>query len=224
LSLLVWVGSSERMVDRLSARTTPGVSFSAAFSPWRRLAPRPLPCDHRWQVRSRARTRNLETPRASWTSRDPAPRAFRASPPISASTRARSCASRSTLPPACTGWTSTGWAGTAGRGPPGRHRVAYGRDVSAARLPDSGGDGARGLRQPVEVRVRAGRWATKLGPAQFELRRHPEIALAELGPTGSGRDYVSSTSGDGEARMRVRCTRSSNFVASGELMRITYQR
>ena len=50
-----------------------------------------------------------------------------------------------------------------------------------------------------------------------------EIALNNLAPTGAAADYVSGTTGDGEVRVRVRCTRATNFVAEGELMRITYQ-
>jgi hypothetical protein len=51
-----------------------------------------------------------------------------------------------------------------------------------------------------------------------------EIALADLAPAGAAADYVSGTTGDGEVRVRIRCTRTANFVASGDLMRITYQR
>ena len=50
-----------------------------------------------------------------------------------------------------------------------------------------------------------------------------EIALTNLAPAGAAADYVSGTTGDGELRVRVRCTRATNFVAEGELMRITYQ-
>jgi hypothetical protein len=51
-----------------------------------------------------------------------------------------------------------------------------------------------------------------------------EIALGNLAPPGAAANYVSGTSGDGDLRVRVRCTRSSNFVAEGDLMRIGYQR
>ena len=51
-----------------------------------------------------------------------------------------------------------------------------------------------------------------------------EIALTNLTPTGAAADYVSGTSGDGEVRVRLRCTRATNFVASGDLMRLTYDR
>jgi Domain of unknown function (DUF4082)/Bacterial Ig-like domain len=51
-----------------------------------------------------------------------------------------------------------------------------------------------------------------------------EVALADLIPVGAAADYVSGTTGDGELRVRIRCTRSSNFVAAGELMRIAYRR
>jgi hypothetical protein len=51
-----------------------------------------------------------------------------------------------------------------------------------------------------------------------------EIALADLAPTGLAADYVSGTAGDGEVRVRVRCTRNASFVANADLMRLTYQR
>ena len=44
-------------------------------------------------------------------------------------------------------------------------------------------------------------------------------------PTGTLADYMSGTSGDGELRVRVRCTNSSSsFYASGDLLRIVYDR
>ncbi len=44
-------------------------------------------------------------------------------------------------------------------------------------------------------------------------------------PTGTLADYVSGTTGDGELRVRVRCTNSSySFYASGELLKITYDK
>jgi hypothetical protein len=51
-----------------------------------------------------------------------------------------------------------------------------------------------------------------------------EITLADLAPTGAAANYVSGTTGDGEVLVRIRCTRSANFVSSGDLMRISYQR
>jgi hypothetical protein len=42
-------------------------------------------------------------------------------------------------------------------------------------------------------------------------------------PTGTLADYVSGSSGQGDLRARVRCTRSSGgFYASGDLMRISF--
>jgi hypothetical protein len=46
-----------------------------------------------------------------------------------------------------------------------------------------------------------------------------ETTRADLVPPGTPGSYVSST---GELRVRVRCTTSANFFASGEVMRITY--
>jgi hypothetical protein len=43
--------------------------------------------------------------------------------------------------------------------------------------------------------------------------------LIERNPTGNLADYVS---GDGELRVRVRCTKNKNFYARGDLMRIAY--
>jgi hypothetical protein len=44
-------------------------------------------------------------------------------------------------------------------------------------------------------------------------------------PSGSAADYVSGTSGDGELRVRLRCTRSSSsFYSSADLLRISYDR
>jgi len=48
--------------------------------------------------------------------------------------------------------------------------------------------------------------------------------LVEKSPTGPLADYVSGSSGDGEVRARVRCSRSSSFYNRGDLQRITYQR
>jgi polysaccharide biosynthesis protein PslG len=49
-------------------------------------------------------------------------------------------------------------------------------------------------------------------------------ALVELAPPGAPADYVSGTSGEGELRVRVRCTRSASFVARADLLRIGYDR
>ncbi len=55
-----------------------------------------------------------------------------------------------------------------------------------------------------------------VGTAEVQVDRAPTGALA---------DYVSGTSGDGEVRVRVRCTRtSSGFYASGDLLRAVYER
>jgi hypothetical protein len=45
------------------------------------------------------------------------------------------------------------------------------------------------------------------------------VTLSDLTPAGNARDYVST---GGEVRVRVRCTTTANFFASGELMRIAY--
>jgi hypothetical protein len=49
-----------------------------------------------------------------------------------------------------------------------------------------------------------------------------ETSFLGLLPTGSPADYVSGTSGDGEVRVRIRCTRTTSFVSRGELMFIDY--
>lgn len=47
----------------------------------------------------------------------------------------------------------------------------------------------------------------------------------EKTPTGTLADYVSGSSGDGEVRARVRCTRSSSgFYSSGDLMKVLFER
>jgi hypothetical protein len=46
-----------------------------------------------------------------------------------------------------------------------------------------------------------------------------ETTRADLVPAGAAGNYVSPT---GEVRVRVRCTRTANFFASGELLRIAY--
>ena len=49
--------------------------------------------------------------------------------------------------------------------------------------------------------------------------------IVDKAVTGTLADYVSGTSGDGEVRVRVRCTLSSySFYASGDTIRITYGR
>ena len=51
-----------------------------------------------------------------------------------------------------------------------------------------------------------------------------EVAINNLAPTGAAADYVSGTTGDGEVRVRIRCTRTTNFASNGDLMRISYVR
>ena len=47
-----------------------------------------------------------------------------------------------------------------------------------------------------------------------------ETTKANLVPAGAPAGYVSPT---GEVRLRVRCTTTANFFASGELMQLTYE-
>jgi hypothetical protein len=51
-----------------------------------------------------------------------------------------------------------------------------------------------------------------------------EVALLNLTPTGAAADYVSGTTGDGEVRVRIRCTRATNFASNGDLLRISFVR
>jgi hypothetical protein len=51
-----------------------------------------------------------------------------------------------------------------------------------------------------------------------------EVAINNLAPTGAAADYVSATTGDGEVRVRIRCTRTTNFASNGDLLRITFVR
>ena len=47
-----------------------------------------------------------------------------------------------------------------------------------------------------------------------------ETTRANLVPTGAAANYVSG----GEVRVRVRCTTTAgNFIASGELLQVTYE-
>jgi hypothetical protein len=50
-----------------------------------------------------------------------------------------------------------------------------------------------------------------------------EVGLANIAPAGAAADYVSGTTGSGELRVRLRCTRSANFSANGDLLRIAYE-
>jgi serine protease AprX len=74
--------------------------------------------------------------------------------------------------------------------------------------------------------VSAWRWTTSSW-VQLDSRSvgTGEVAIADLTPSGTLADYVSGTTGDGEVRVRVRCTRSFfSFYASGDLLQIVYQR
>jgi Domain of unknown function (DUF4082)/Bacterial Ig-like domain/Bacterial Ig domain/Purple acid Phosphatase, N-terminal domain len=46
-----------------------------------------------------------------------------------------------------------------------------------------------------------------------------EVSINDLSPAGASANYVSPS---GELRIRVRCTRTASFFASGEVMKITY--
>ena len=48
-----------------------------------------------------------------------------------------------------------------------------------------------------------------------------EIAINYLGPSGTLANYVSTT-GSGELRVRVQCTRTGNFTGRGDLMSVVY--
>ncbi|MDQ4071251.1 MAG: hypothetical protein M3088_00020 [Actinomycetota bacterium] len=65
----------------------------------------------------------------------------------------------------------------------------------------------------------ARRWVSldsrSVGTGEVQVDRAPPGALA---------DYVSGASGDGEVRVRARCTRSSNFYTGGDLLRVVYER
>ncbi|HEV3407934.1 MAG TPA: S8 family serine peptidase, partial [Gaiellaceae bacterium] len=49
---------------------------------------------------------------------------------------------------------------------------------------------------------------------------------ATVGPSGTLADYVSGTSGDGDVAVRIRCARSdsTSFYASGDLMKVVYEK
>jgi subtilisin len=66
-------------------------------------------------------------------------------------------------------------------------------------------------------------WATG-GWAQIDSRSVGGTeALVDRAIAGTLADYVSGTSGDGEVRVRVRCTHgSSSFYARADLLRVTY--
>jgi hypothetical protein len=55
--------------------------------------------------------------------------------------------------------------------------------------------------------------------------RGTEVAVENLIPPGTPGEYVTGTSGEGELRVRVRCSGpKKSFVASGDLMKIDYER
>jgi hypothetical protein len=52
-----------------------------------------------------------------------------------------------------------------------------------------------------------------------------EVLVGNRVPSGAAAAYVSGTTGNGEVRVRIRCTRSSwlsSFYASGDLLKIVY--
>jgi hypothetical protein len=49
-----------------------------------------------------------------------------------------------------------------------------------------------------------------------------EVARVGLVPNGAVGDYVSGTSGNGDIRIRIRCTRVANFTSRGELLYVDY--
>jgi serine protease AprX len=52
-----------------------------------------------------------------------------------------------------------------------------------------------------------------------------EVLVADRAPSAAAADYVNGTSGNGDVRVRIRCTRSSwlsSFYASGDLLKIVY--
>ena len=44
-----------------------------------------------------------------------------------------------------------------------------------------------------------------------------EVQHSALVPTGALADYVSGTTGNGDVRVRIRCTATQNFTSRGEL-------
>jgi hypothetical protein len=70
------------------------------------------------------------------------------------------------------------------------------------------------------------RWTTNSWVALDSRSVSTSEVLVDRAPSGTLADYVSGTSGDGDVAVRVRCTRSdsSNFYASGELMKIVYEK
>ncbi|HKP89744.1 MAG TPA: Ig-like domain-containing protein, partial [Thermoleophilaceae bacterium] len=67
-------------------------------------------------------------------------------------------------------------------------------------------------------------WRTRAwAPLDTRMVGTTEVPLDRT-VAGSLTDYVSGTTGDGEVRLRVRCTGPTSFYASADLMRITFTR
>jgi hypothetical protein len=49
-----------------------------------------------------------------------------------------------------------------------------------------------------------------------------EVLHSALVPTGALADYVSGTSGNGDVRVRIRCTTTANFTSRGDLLFADY--
>lgn len=49
-----------------------------------------------------------------------------------------------------------------------------------------------------------------------------EVATLGLVPNGAVRDYVSGTTGNGDLRIRIRCTRAANFTSRGEQLYVDF--
>jgi hypothetical protein len=80
--------------------------------------------------------------------------------------------------------------------------------------------------QSCTQRVAIWRWTTSIW-VQLDSRSvgTTEVLINDLVPAGALADYVGGSSGNGELRVRVRCTTSAgNFFSSGDLMRIVYDR
>jgi subtilisin len=81
------------------------------------------------------------------------------------------------------------------------------------------GKNSRSCNQTVAIR----NWATSTW-AQLDARSVGTTeALIEASPSGTPGDYVSGSSGEGELRVRIRCTTTAaTFISSGDLLRIAY--
>jgi hypothetical protein len=67
------------------------------------------------------------------------------------------------------------------------------------------------------------RWTTNSW-AQIDSRSvgPTEVMIGNLVPSGTLANFVSGNTGDGELRVRIRCTRSSTFFSSWDLLKIVY--